>query len=300
MKLLVKKIVFIIHFVSILTAVKGTVLLQVVDAKTKIGIPYYNVILNDNLLLISDSLGIANIDDSIIGKRILISCLGYIDSSIIISSNINLVELQNSTTQLQEVEIISSACEVKKQIVGCLSENLNGSYYFRKGAIVGLHVNARRVDFRKGNVVLLEKVSFFITDEGVSNSNFRIRVLAFDSTNTPSIDMLNDNVIANSGNRKGWVDVDVSKYNIRVPENGLIIGMEWINDTQVLSYQKSFGGIVENYEGQVLGGTWKTKDAKTWIKTSAGWNIDSGMKTIKFVKTLNAMIRANVLVVNRK
>jgi hypothetical protein len=57
----------------------------------------------------------------------------------------------------------------------------------------------------------------------------RIRFLSVDSvTGLPDKDLVNQNIIAASGMKKGWLKFDLEKYNIRIQRQSFFIVFEWL------------------------------------------------------------------------
>src|SRR5690606_16273022 len=79
----------------------------------------------------------------------------------------------------------------------------------------------------------ITKVCLCIVYNTLENFKIRMRVLSLDSiTGLPDKDLIEDNIITSSSIRKGWLDVDLSKFNIRINTPRFYIAFEWILDDE--------------------------------------------------------------------
>jgi hypothetical protein len=75
----------------------------------------------------------------------------------------------------------------------------------------------------------VKAVSFYIAKVGYSNTPFRIRIYNKNELNDcPDKDILTENVIVSNPKGEGWFTVDLSKYGIPFPLDGMYVMMEWI------------------------------------------------------------------------
>ena len=78
----------------------------------------------------------------------------------------------------------------------------------------------------------LEEFSFYLKQNNFDNVGFKINVYSIGKNNIP-LERLNKEEIVESINNKtiGWIDVDLSKYNINVNQD-IIICIEWIKASE--------------------------------------------------------------------
>ena len=85
----------------------------------------------------------------------------------------------------------------------------------------------------------IKSVSFYIASTGFPNAPFRVRVYSFDKENKcPGEDLLTENIVVSSKNKSGWFKVDLLKYSIDFPKEGVFIVMEWIYSGDQYYYTK--------------------------------------------------------------
>ena len=140
-----------------------------------------------------------------------------------------------------------------------------------------------------GNV---RTVSFYIGENGFPREPFRVRLYKADGNySAPNTDLLTDNVVVSAPGGGQWYTVDMSTYNVRAPEEGFFVAMEWIVGGDKF-YTTNF---MDNYTpyGQIMRPTFEFKESRTWSYTiGKGWNLltlANGQG-----RRYNAMIKAEV------
>jgi len=103
---------------------------------------------------------------------------------------------------------------------------------------------------------LLENIYFYITDEGIPDSRFRVHVYDIDSDYMPGNDLMDSTVIIHAKEGNEWISADVGSRHIPVGR-GVFISMEWISgygNNPALVTSKKFPAQPA-FNGQVLAGT---------------------------------------------
>ncbi len=81
----------------------------------------------------------------------------------------------------------------------------------------------------KGYEGKLKSVSYYLSGKGNTQAPFRIRLYALDErTGGPGINLLPEILVVKPSSGKGWFTIDLSRYNIRLPAEGLFVGMEGV------------------------------------------------------------------------
>ena len=132
----------------------------------------------------------------------------------------------------------------------------------------------------------IETVSFWVSPHGKPKTPFRIRIYVADENGKATGDLLTESVIAKGLKRRKknrWVTVDLSQYQIEIPENGFFIAMEWLyraekkyNNKTKISKKNEEGEYevirTEIWFGQHLGGIVdKKRPNNTWIVRDGKW-----------------------------
>jgi len=147
----------------------------------------------------------------------------------------------------------------------------------------------------------VKAVSFYIAKVGFQNAPFRIRIYGKDQLNDcPGLDLLNENVIISNTKGEGWFTVDISKYDVNFPTDGMYVMMEWVysGDQFYYTYEheiktndgKSTKKTYHVY-GQSLGNVMKQPDGGYWCKGLGDkWN----RMNAYYKGYVNVMINADI------
>jgi hypothetical protein len=67
----------------------------------------------------------------------------------------------------------------------------------------------------------------FFSDSEKRNAKIKIRLFEFNNF-IPTADLLTEDIIVSVKKGMGKNVIDVSKYKLKIPENGLVVGLEWL------------------------------------------------------------------------
>ncbi len=144
-----------------------------------------------------------------------------------------------------------------------------------------------------GEAGILKSVSFFVDALGFPSEPFRVHIYkALPGGKGPGEELLTDKVVVSAPKGGQWFTVDVSKYYLTMPKDGIFVGMEWLvaGESFVATDSK------EEYTpyGQILSPTYEFKDNLTWsYGIGKPW---APLTTFDKTRTMNAMIRAEVTI----
>lgn len=142
-----------------------------------------------------------------------------------------------------------------------------------------------------GQPGVLKSVGYFVDALGFPSEPFRVRIYkALPGGKGPGEELLTDKVVVSAPKGGQWFNVDLSKYYLTLPKEGVFVAMEWLvaGESFVATDSK------EEYTpyGQILAPTYEFKDNLTWNYTiGKQW---SPLTTFDKTRTMNAMIRAEV------
>jgi len=166
-----------------------------------------------------------------IQDTVSVSALGYNTQNIIISElqQKKEIKLSKAIYKLNEVSVSASVKYVNKG--NYLKKTNFSSYFYQAGDQIWCFIPASET-----NKEVLCSVFVYIneikTKHNLGNINrpFRVRLYEVDTTfkeKKKGRDLILDNLIANS-EKKGWYEIDVSKYNLVMPKNGVFAAIEMI------------------------------------------------------------------------
>lgn len=142
-----------------------------------------------------------------------------------------------------------------------------------------------------GEAGVLKSVGFFIDALGFPGEPFRVHIYkALPDGKGPGEEILTDKIVVSAPKGGQWFTIDVSKYYLTLPKDGVFVAMEWLvaGESFVASDSK------EEYTpyGQILSPTYEFKDNLTWnYSIGKEW---APLTTFDKSRTMNAMIRAEV------
>ncbi|MBN7803120.1 carboxypeptidase-like regulatory domain-containing protein [Algoriphagus aestuariicola] len=258
--LLIGSPVLIVLITSISTATISQIHLKgkVVDGKTNTAIPYANIgIINTRIGTISDGDGTFSlaIPGENTGDTLTFSALGYKLKSIPVSAlseSIDILLFQNETL-LQEVTVRAKKDKVKEWELGNRYEkgglNMSSGVDANAGASVALLIENKYPSYHEElrYPVFLESAKLKISDNTTGPFKIRVRLYEVDSlTGAPGVEFLDRSIILESDIKKGWIDFDISQYNIQVP-GPFFLAFEWIMEESERNQLKE---IYRNFEQQ--------------------------------------------------
>ena len=114
-------------------------------------------------------------------------------------------------------------------------------------------------------------VSYFIRPTHNFKKKFRVRLYSVsEKDSSPDKDLLPEAVYAHAKRGNSWVNVDISKYNIKFPVNGFFAAIEFLPDSVQLTqnYLNTFNtlDLGGNFEDKNNGRTWGIGKLGRWCK----------------------------------
>jgi hypothetical protein len=288
------------------TTIKGIL----VSLSDKTPIAYANIgILNTPVGTISNDDGTfeLSIPDKFRQDEVLFAALGYERRSfrlneLLVKEN-NIIALAEQITVLHNVTVKSPKA---KPIV--LAEL--GNQYHNEGSI---YVDSAAAG--SAMALLIEnkypaysaalKTPYHIRDARlrISHNTFdkfrvRIRFLSVDSvTGLPDKDLVNHNIIALSGMKKGWLKFNLAKYNIRINQPSFYVVFEWlIEDSDRLLLLEQYKEFRRQFPHRVTVDTLEVEGQKITFNSWNGFRAGTsfGSSSIKFSRdNYKCFYRAN-------
>jgi hypothetical protein len=219
----------------------------------------------------TDSSGLFSLNFLNAGDSIVISHLGY-KSSITtvkdIKQNPTLL-LDLNPLHLKEVVVNSQKTQKKKMEIGLYSKK---SGYLKPP--YNLNIQAILIPFpRGGEEIILKSIRFNYMLLPI-NSPLRIRVLKVSDNGQPGDDLIFENIIfsTNKSGEKHTAVIDISKYNVAMPNTGVYIAFEWIEHNKKINLSKE----EDQQRGPCIGAISKNPSVPFW---SNGYNQNKWLET---------------------
>jgi hypothetical protein len=227
-----RAILLILLFISVGHAQEILIEGHVVDSKSKTPIPYANISFLKTLKgTSSNDEGYFYIDvpESYLERDVHISALGFKDT-ILSAKRISVnkkILLKEDTFELEEVIVSHSLGDL--QVLNPIS-----SYSIKSGfssaetpwvlALYFPNIGAAKK--------YLEKITVYVQQNSKfkrASSKFRLRVYDVDKkTRKPNHDLIRKSIILESSKAEDFVSIDLSSLGIRIPDEGIYVGLEWL------------------------------------------------------------------------
>lgn len=204
---------------------------RIIEDKTESPVPYANIwIKNLNIGTTSDDNGYFSIKvDSLTQyDSIIVSSIGFNDTLIQISKIKSILTLKPKIYQISEIAVFPK--ERKELILNDLSGNefKGGIMNDTTPQIVGRYFpyNEETKDY-----IYVKSVVIYSRDSHKGKLN--LRIYSFDTTNVrPIKELVMENLLVETKKSMFYkakpVEIDLSKFNITFPKEGLFIGVEWL------------------------------------------------------------------------
>lgn len=201
---------------SITAQIKGFV----VDDKNQ-PIPYVNIwVENENIGTTSEENGSFSITVEDQNKVFIFSALGFETKKVKVSEAEKVV-LKRIIFQLDEVVISKSKSTVEIEIGN--SKHINLSHLSgAKPLILAKRFNYSN-DFSKTPNI---KNTIIFTKNEIKNATFKLRIFGVDKEGGPGLDLLNEDIIVKVKKGKRENKIDLTNYNLLLPQNGIFIAFE--------------------------------------------------------------------------
>jgi len=213
-----------------------------IDFKTKEAIPYSNIFVKNNprVGVISNEFG-----------EFALS-YNYKKDDTIIISNIVYQEIQVSISKWSKIPAVIDTIYLKPKSISLSSVVIKGTKTkIRELGVKKVKFIADRNmqfgmdgqpfiavyienSFSKKKDVFLKSAHYYLINESSKDYLYKVHIYAVDSnTFNPGKELLNANIVKKYPKSKGWVKVDLSAYNIKLPDNGFYIGIECLNSIYI-------------------------------------------------------------------
>ena len=166
--------------------------------------------------------------DYIESDSVKFSCLGYRSMAFAGKDLVKIseIKLRQVVFQIDEVKITSKQ---NTEWWGMKGEKSTMGWGFSPGSQAALFIP--NLEKKSGTIT---KLRYFLSGFIFSKAHripFNIKVLTVGQDGSPDKDLIPETVMVQSKKRK-WFEVDISQYNIPIPENGFFVCMDFLPKSQ--------------------------------------------------------------------
>lgn len=215
--------------------------------------------------VITDEFGQFQIDVAI-NDTLFVKSLGYKSIKISNFTNETLdIDLDQDTFLLSEVVVVPRTSVLRD--FGYSKRKAKEGFWSKPGTIIGYHIKNENKDKN----IILKKIEFFVNDEGVVSTPIRVRFFEVDAIGCPTKDLDTVQLIITPKKGNKWYEVNLSVLNIELPDNGLCVGFEYIEDKPKYYFDieitnKNGAKVKRRNYGNLIGGYWTSTENNTWHK----------------------------------
>lgn len=208
-------------------------------------IPYVNIwVENENVGTTSDENGIFKINTTA-STTIIFSAVGFEVKKIKIKDNEKVI-LEDVVYKLDEVAIFKRKQDIELEI----GDAKKIHHKHLSGDKPWIYAKLFEYNSSYSETQYLKKIIFF-SDSEKKGAKLKIRIFEYNDS-IPTNDLLNEDLIVTVGKGMKKNEIDISKYNLKFPEKGIVIGLEWMiieENKYVFEYkdQQTKNRIKNNY-----------------------------------------------------
>ncbi|MFI2744150.1 carboxypeptidase-like regulatory domain-containing protein [Zhouia sp. PK063] len=217
----------LLRVIVILLTFKGYSQLNgtVINSQTKAKIPFVNIsVANKNIGTNTNASGefTLSIKDN---ETLIFSALGYQTKTVLVSAiNNKIIALDPAVIALHEVDVMPRR-ETKLLQVGSFEERSIKSY-FECNEFPWLSGQYFKYSNNYYDTPFLSEIKL-VTKSRVKDAKFNLRLYTINEQGKPEDFLYNSNIIAVAKKGKHITTVNISNLNIKFPENGLYVAIEW-------------------------------------------------------------------------
>ena len=271
------KIAFSVFFlcwftaITVLGQVKGTV----ADQKTGAPVPYANIwVENQNLGTTSNEKGQFSLPGAgLEGKTLIVSCLGYERSRVLVTSQNLQVTLRATAISLKEVTVKKST-QRRKSILNKLDEDTQ--YSFGSNGTPWMVAQFFPYQTAYANTPFLDEVAL-VTLSNLKKAKFNLRLLAVNEKGEPGQDLLSTPLLVTAPKGIQQLHVNLSDYDLQMPTQGFFVAFEWLvipeNRYEAVDEETGFslGPDLVSYEPSIRTRRPSSQTHHGWIYNRGQW-----------------------------
>ena len=270
----------------------------VVDATNREKLPFANImVIGYPIGTTTDRDGLfeLSLDSSLKNESIVISYVGYQASQLVINENLYYtIELQPLKIALNEV-VIKAQNKKKKPVIinqfkqqDCIVRysptNIDNKYFIptrpKEPTIEALYFPSMDGSVRN---IKVKEVWLQVTNFKSSNSYFNVRIFGANDKHLPSEDLVNENIIVEVSDKEQLIKVNLEKYNIIMPGNGIFVGFELLIINDNMSIAKVSESLKFTLYSPYLNFLRCKEEQKFWLYSKGEW-IEASQETPHFTK----------------
>ena len=205
---------------------------HVLDSKTKNPIPYVNLsFLNTLKGTSTDEKGhfFLDLPTPYLNKQLHISSLGYKDTIVVANEIFKAKRFEMVEESFELDEVVVSESFGNSAVLNPIRSNSLTSGFSSSSTPWVLALYFPNIEAQEKYI---DKVTVFFQKNNKfkrPTAKFRLRIYDVDSdTKRPNTDILRKSIVLESNIEEDFVSIDLDAFNLKIPENGIFVGVEWL------------------------------------------------------------------------
>jgi len=222
-----RKLLIIIGLISFqfsIAQIQGTI----INSDTNQSISFASIwIENTNIGTTSDKNGVYQLDKTDNSNIVVFSAIGYQTQRIEFDLLKDSIRLKSISEPYPKLENINSSRKKKRTTSIGKYDKAKTKRFFGAGNLPG--ITARFFEYHNSysKTPFLNEISI-LTSSDISKAKFLIKLYKKDSVGNPGDYIYHKNIIGVSRRGKRSTKINLSDLNIKFPEKGLFVGIEWL------------------------------------------------------------------------
>ena len=270
MKKYIVLVAFCLYYTCSFAQTRGVV----IDFETSEPIPYANICIKDSDFgTTSNEKGEFTIAQNLENSFLIVSTIGYEMATIAPKEKYIKIYLTPKVYDIVEVTVKPN--RVKTEIIVNSLRKKKTNHSFSSSGFSW--IVAKQFDYKpEYSATPYIKSIKILTNSWIRNAKFNVRLLSADMSGEPSGEIFENNIIASAKRGKRAVVIDLSDKNIRFPENGFFVALEWfIFEENAYRYTYTRKGSKEKLDGvryePMFSVFKKYGESETWIYSGGEW-----------------------------
>ena len=214
----------ILCFISFISTAQITAIIK--NPTDQKPIPYVNIwVENENIGVTADENGMFTIAAPA-NSKLVFNALGYDDKTMEASKIEGIVYLIPKVFELKEVVVSSAKKTIENKVGIFISKGIN-SYYGSSDNSPYLVARYFPNDENTLKTPFIKSIIPFCNSD-IKDAKFKVRIFEADNNREPKDEMINQEIIVSVRKGKSKPIIDMTKYNLKFPENGLYVGFEFM------------------------------------------------------------------------
>ena len=271
-----KNVFFILILCCLSFILKAQISATIKNPTDQKPIPYVNIwVENENIGVTADENGKFSIV-ALANSKLVFNALGYDDKTIEASKIDGIVYLIPKVFELKEV-IVSSAKKTIENKIGTFKSNGISYSYATHNNHPYLAARYFPYDTKTIETPFIKTVMPYC-HSSVNNAKFKLRIFEAKKGGLPGKELITENIIIIVKKGSSKPIIDLSKYNLPFPENGLFVGLEFMQ----LESNKHLYSVYDNETKKSIKQTslepsfalknYSSKDGETWRLSRGKWS----------------------------